>query len=795
MFKKPQKKAFRRKQKEADSDEESTDRLNLEKPAVKEEPEEDVQIVSAPSDAVGSAVAASTTLISKLSFEYDSGDTEEFRIKKSNRSRRIAKQLKEEIQAGPSDKTVKHERASGDNELQSQRYEKSTVKRESPEIFVEAEDEEGDRAATQKLIADAKKRREEARKAREQENEYIALDDTERFVDSKSRLIREDENDFSDEDAEVVMSSTSADLTGARGKEAEIRRRNREMFERDELIGEVLEDSDEETQRWEEAQLRKGVTLPQIQAFTEDIKKPVAEEEEYGYYDPNAYVAWSEPQQNPGVNAVEEIRKKIKNRMESAKDLQRRHQQQMDKLSVDLKDCTDAINSLDNELATVSFEYKFYQEMRGFVWDVIDCYNDKLPKIITIEEKAMGAWKRGASASRDLRQQYVRDLSDEIHGKHSIDILPNVKEINDRRGRLADYRERKRKLALSAGVKEDDMDLDEYEPRSNHFPPSVVQILAEKEGIFEDTVDDFRSLPKLLSRFGKWRTSCGNSYNDAYIAHCFPKLAAPLVRFNLLEWNPLKESLTPLTEMKWVQDILLHAFVPTDNGSVQPQDADIRIIPMLIEDVVFSRLLAWLDVWDPLSRMQSERLTTFLRETLLHFPLVAVNRKPVQDLFRGIVTRLTKAIEDDVFLPVYSQRILDADPEARYFVSSQFDFGLKLFSCICLFHGILSNAVLVELCIEKLLNRNLLVPLRTSHNRSENVKRCKSIFERIPENGLADFPSTTVPKHFEMFCHVMVNLGKQNDNRADVRTLSEILQKLKDFKGAETLERQLAENG
>lgn len=48
---------------------------------------------------------------------------------------------------------------------------------------------------------------------------------------------REDENDLSDEDADMVMSSSGGHLRSAKEKEAENRRRNREFFVRDELIG------------------------------------------------------------------------------------------------------------------------------------------------------------------------------------------------------------------------------------------------------------------------------------------------------------------------------------------------------------------------------------------------------------------------------------------------------------------------------------------------------------------------------------------------------------------------------
>lgn len=144
---------------------------------------------------------------------------------------------------------------------------------------------------------------------------------------------------------------------------------------------------------------------------------------------------------------------------------------------------------------------------------------------------------------------------------------------------------------------------------------AAVELLSGAASIFDDTVADFHSLPALFSRFQDWRTSCPHSYNDAYIAHCFPKLVAPFVRFQILGWNPIKvrrsphcqwrkwsvthvaitDSLTlqrpaPLTEMSWLEEILANAFVSPGDERVSSDDPDLRIIPMLIEDVVFSRL-------------------------------------------------------------------------------------------------------------------------------------------------------------------------------------------------------------
>ena len=116
-------------------------------------------------------------------------------------------------------------------------------------------------------------------------------------------------------------------------------------------------------------------------------------------------------------------------------------------------------------------------------------------------------------------------------------------------------------------------------------------VLAAVSGLFQDTVKDFKTIPDVVNRFTLWRTECFQSYSDAWIAHCFPKLVAPLVRYQLLGWNPLERgSKSKVTEMSWFQDIVPLLFGGRSNSNVSASDPDIRVVPLIIEDVVFSRL-------------------------------------------------------------------------------------------------------------------------------------------------------------------------------------------------------------
>ena len=65
-------------------------------------------------------------------------------------------------------------------------------------------------------------------------------------------------------------------------------------------------------------------------------------------------------------------------------------------------------------------------------------------------------------------------------------------------------------------------------------------IQSRSRAVFSDVQDDFCDVKKILSRFEEWRGSYSESYHSAYISLCLPKLLNPIIRHQLLSWNPLK---------------------------------------------------------------------------------------------------------------------------------------------------------------------------------------------------------------------------------------------------------------
>ncbi|NXN30091.1 GCFC2 factor, partial [Nycticryphes semicollaris] len=97
---------------------------------------------------------------------------------------------------------------------------------------------------------------------------------------------------------------------------------------------------------------------------------------------------------------------------------------------------------------------------------------------------------------------------------------------------------------------------DELTPTEvTEFQKSKDNILEDSSKIFEDVHADFCDIRKILLKFQEWKEKFPDTYCDAYISFCLPKLLNPLIRAQLVNWNPLEQNFTELEEMPWFRAV------------------------------------------------------------------------------------------------------------------------------------------------------------------------------------------------------------------------------------------------
>lgn len=65
-------------------------------------------------------------------------------------------------------------------------------------------------------------------------------------------------------------------------------------------------------------------------------------------------------------------------------------------------------------------------------------------------------------------------------------------------------------------------------------------IKSDSELMMDDVLQDFASVDSVLKHMLEWKNKYKESYVEAYVNVCLPKLLGPFVRLEMITWNPLE---------------------------------------------------------------------------------------------------------------------------------------------------------------------------------------------------------------------------------------------------------------
>lgn len=115
------------------------------------------------------------------------------------------------------------------------------------------------------------------------------------------------------------------------------------------------------------------------------------------------------------------------------------------------------------------------------------------------------------------------------------------------------------------------------------------QTLVEVDEVFTDVVEDFSSIPSILSHFEQWRDTDMSSYMDAYAHLCIPRVVSPLLRLGLVLWDPLTDT-DDLDKCKWYKTLMLYGAHNKELEEQLATDPDINLVPTIVEKVIMPKL-------------------------------------------------------------------------------------------------------------------------------------------------------------------------------------------------------------
>nr|XP_004468673.1 PAX3- and PAX7-binding protein 1 isoform X2 [Dasypus novemcinctus] len=674
---------------------------------------------------------------SLLSFQDEEEENEEvFKVKKSSYSKKIVKLLKKEYKEDLEKSKIKTElNSSADNEqpLDKTGHVKDTNQEDGVIISEHGEDEMDMESEKEEekpkaggafsnalsslnvlrpgeipdaaFIHAARKKRQMAREL----GDFTPHDNE----PGKGRLVREDENDASDDEDDdekrrIVFSVKEKSQRQKIAEEIGI-----EGSDDDAL---VTGEQDEELSRWEQEQIRKGINIPQVQVtqpsevnmYYQNTYQTMSYGSSYGIpYSYTAYgssdaksqksdntVPFKTPSNEMTPVTIDLVKKQLKDRLDSMKELHKTNRQQHEKHLQSRVDSTRAIERLEGSSGGIGERYKFLQEMRGYVQDLLECFSEKVPLINELESAIHQLYKQRASRLVQRRQDDIKDESSEF-SSHSNKALmaPNldsfgrdralyqehakrrVAEREARRTRRRQAREQTGKMADHLeGLSSDD---EETSTDITNFNLEKDRISKESSKIFEDVLESFYSIDCIKSQFEAWRSKYYMSYKDAYIGLCLPKLFNPLIRLQLLTWTPLEAKCRDFENMLWFESLL---FYGCEEREQEKDDVDVALLPTIVEKVILPKLTVIAEnMWDPFSTTQTSRMVGITLKLINGYPsVVNAENKNTQVYLKALLLRMRRTLDDDVFMPLYPKNVLENKNSGPYlFFQRQFWSSVK----------------------------------------------------------------------------------------------------------------------
>ena len=745
MFKRSNKQNIRRRR---DTEEDnSDDDKTVESNAVSKPVSIKIQTVSSKKEKKKESKQASL-----LSFDDgEEEDVAELKLKKSSRSRRIAKEIKKRSQLEK--EALNNPTAIGTNGNTNQANSNKNIhvfkpmkpKQESsvsPPVSSKKESIPNFNSGmipTPSMIHAARKQREMLRKFG---SEYISAEDTQKYKENtQSRLIRDDDDDGSSDEGIMEMKGIEKKNENA-GKKFVPNESDDEDDKKED------DNADEEVNRWEEEMIKKGINAQTNQSAS-NIPPPIPPPtffNSFGDYYNNA-----EQQSNlyvyPQTEAKSDItfdviKKRLGDHLCGLKLRNESNVNEMDKLDADTTECEDMSKHL-GDVKSISSEYQFYQEMRQYVKDLVGCLRENVKVINSLEDQAHALWKNQAKRIISRRRQDIQDESIQIASTNkgvqdknpnsNSDFVARVREREARRTR----RRAARQIKHASTPHYDGLSSDDEETTMHQaqFNTGVQRIESSCATLFDDVLDDFCVLKNILQRFDSWREQHNDSYNDAYIALCIPKILFPFIRQKMILWNPLLSSTPHFEEEKWYKDLSMFGLKlfpldgQEDSGNVLD---DAKILSSVVEKVLSVKLLFFIQhVWDPMSTQQTIRLCLIFKELNRSYPFMTADHHQCQRLFQSVCKRLQSAVDNDIFIPLLPSS--SDDGPAHAFLERQTWACIKLFKNAMLLDGILSYKILCEVAIESVLNRYILLALQISVLNVSCLDKCMEIVNSIPK--------------------------------------------------------------
>ncbi|XP_031702532.1 intron Large complex component GCFC2 [Anarrhichthys ocellatus] len=480
----------------------------------------------------------------------------------------------------------------------------------------------------------------------------------------------------------------------------------------------------EEQELWEETQIEKGVKRrPGGQSPSG------SESSSYSYSNSSSRrVRGRQKKRSSGVKiptlahiSISMVKKRITGKLDSLKEVHRARQAELRRMESDVESAKTSAESLEE--SSSERQLRFYRDMTLYVHNLVECLREKVIEINSLELELHSLLSEQMDELLAQRQQRIKEQADL---SYSTDEQSNISTtISETQGEVASSVEAEQ----DADIPEDRQPSAEEEEQ---LQKTIADILSRSEAVFSDVQNDFCDVKRILSRFEEWRGSYSDSYHSAYISLCLPKLLNPIIRHNLLAWNPLKDGIGDFENLPWFTAVETFCH---GHGHEELEHTDRETLSNVIEKTVLPKITAYVElVWDPMSRRQSVCLSDVCHRLKEDYSIFEGEQsKPVKVFKEAVIGRLRSCVDEDVFIPLYTKKFLEdrLSPQCR-FRDQQFWTAVKLLGNMGKWDLLLPESALKELMLDKLLNRYLMITMCSQTLYNNAVHACTKIGDSLP---------------------------------------------------------------
>ncbi|XP_042361070.1 GC-rich sequence DNA-binding factor 2 [Plectropomus leopardus] len=485
----------------------------------------------------------------------------------------------------------------------------------------------------------------------------------------------------------------------------------------------------EEQELWEETQIEKGVKrrpgeMSPSGSESSSYSSSSSSSRRGGRPQKKRSTGFRIPKTLPPIS-VSMIKKRITVKLDSLKEVHRARQAELRRMEGDVESAKTSMETLEE--SSSERQLKFYRVMTLYVHNLVECLREKVVEINSLEVELHSLLSDHTDALMAKRRQGVKEQADHLQQlSYSTD---------EQRGSSTSGTETKDEADSGVKVEEDEAIPEETQPSAEEeeqLQRSIADILLRSRSVFSDVQDDFCNVKKILSRFEEWRASYSDSYHSAYISLCLPKLLNPIIRHQLLAWNPLKDNSGDFENFPWFTAVETFCH---GHGHEELEHTDRQTLSMVIEKTVLPKITAFVELaWDPMSHHQSVCLSDVchrLKEDCSIFE--GEQSKPVKAFREAAISRLRSCVDEDVFIPLYPKKFLeDRSSPQRRLRDQQFWTAVKLLGNMGKLDLLLPESVLKELMLDKLLNRYLMITVCSQTLYNTAVHACRKIADSLP---------------------------------------------------------------